>query len=91
MYGHDPLLIVLILTLAGGGIGWVQYRWPTIGAAIDVATKVLITLIGMLIFAGGSTAGRSTPTEPAPAPPTSMTSTQTPAMTSPQLARSVQS
>lgn len=90
MYGHDPLLIALILTLGGVGIGCVQYRWPTIGAAIDVATKVLITFIGMLIFASGGTASRGTPTEPVPAPPTSVTSTPSPAMTSSQLARASQ-
>jgi hypothetical protein len=87
MYGHDPLLIALLLILGGLGIGCVQYRWPTIGAAIDVATKVLITFIGMLIFASGGATGRGTPAEPVPAPPTSVTSSPTPATTSSEPAR----
>ncbi|MFF9077738.1 hypothetical protein ACF1FX_36130 [Streptomyces sp. NPDC014646] len=75
MYGHDPLLIILLLVLAGLGIGCVQHRWPAIGEAIDVATKVLITLIGLLIFANGSTTEQNTPTTPTPPPPMSATST----------------
>ncbi|MGW2089310.1 hypothetical protein [Streptomyces sp. NPDC001880] len=74
MYGHDPLLITLLLVLAGLGIGCVQHRWPAIGEAIDVATKVLITLIGLLIFASGGTTEQSTPTSPVPAPSMSATS-----------------
>jgi len=73
MYGHDPLLIILLLVLAGLGIGCVQHRWPAIGEAIDVATKVLITLIGLLIFANGGTTEQNTPTTPAP----SMSATST--------------
>ncbi|MEU9095928.1 hypothetical protein [Streptomyces sp. NPDC048428] len=57
MYGHDPLSIIVLLALVGVGIAVVQYRWPTVGASIDVATKVLITLIGMLVFASGTTSG----------------------------------
>lgn len=53
MYGHDPLSIIVLLALVGVGIAVVHYRWPTVGASIDVATKVLITLIGMLVFASG--------------------------------------
>ncbi|WP_335940996.1 hypothetical protein [Streptomyces sp. PTD5-9] len=75
MYGHDPLLIILLLALAGLGIGWIQHRRPAIGEAIDVATKVLITLIGLLIFANSSTTAQNTPTTPAPAPSMSATST----------------
>ncbi|MFF1505739.1 hypothetical protein ACFVZR_39445 [Streptomyces sp. NPDC058316] len=73
MYGHDPLLIALLLVLAGLGIGCVQHRWPSIGEAIDVATKVLITLIGLLIFASGGTTEQSAPPDPVPAPSTSAT------------------
>ncbi|MFJ1774999.1 hypothetical protein ACIOFQ_32940 [[Kitasatospora] papulosa] len=57
MYGHDPLSVIVLLALVGIGIAVVQYRWPTIGASIDVATKVLITLIGMLAFASGTSSG----------------------------------
>ncbi|MCT2544074.1 MULTISPECIES: hypothetical protein [Streptomyces] len=46
----------------------VQHRWPAIGEAIDIATKVLITLIGLLIFASNGTTGQNPPTSPAPAP-----------------------
>ncbi|MCX5106999.1 hypothetical protein [Streptomyces sp. NBC_00439] len=77
MYGHDPLLVTLLLVLAGLGIGCVQHRWPAIGEAIDVATKVLITLIGLLIFASSGTTEQSAPTNPAPAP--SMSATPSPA------------
>jgi hypothetical protein len=75
MYGHDPLLIILLLVLAGLAIGCVQHRWPAIGEAIDVATKVLITLIGLLIFANSGTTEQNTPTNPAPTPPMPATST----------------
>ncbi|MCX5106731.1 hypothetical protein [Streptomyces sp. NBC_00439] len=68
MHGHDPLLIVLLLALVGLGIGCVQHRWPAIGEAIDIATKVLITLIGLLIFASNGTTGQNPPTNPTPAP-----------------------
>ncbi|MEU2135083.1 hypothetical protein [Streptomyces sp. NPDC018352] len=68
MHGHDPLLIVLLLALVGLGIGCVQHRWPAIGEAIDIATKVLITLIGLLIFASNGTTEQNPPTSPAPAP-----------------------
>ncbi|MFJ3128017.1 hypothetical protein ACIPJO_34595 [Streptomyces sp. NPDC086993] len=68
MHGHDPLLIVLLLALVGLGIGCVQHRWPAIGEAIDIATKVLITLIGLLIFASSGTTGQNPPTSPVPAP-----------------------
>ncbi|MCX5115531.1 hypothetical protein OOK13_45375 [Streptomyces sp. NBC_00378] len=68
MHGHDPLLIVLLLALVGLGIGCVQHRWPAIGEAIDIATKVLITLIGLLIFASSGTTGQNSPTSPVPAP-----------------------
>ncbi|MFJ5724613.1 hypothetical protein [Streptomyces sp. NPDC093149] len=74
MHGHDPLLIILLLALAGLGIGCVQHRWPAIGEAIDIATKVLITLIGLLIFASTGTTEQNTPTTPAPAPSMSATS-----------------
>ncbi|MER6499175.1 hypothetical protein ABT218_07215 [Streptomyces sp. NPDC001455] len=77
MYGHDPLLIVLLLVLAGLGIGWIQHRWPAIGETIDVATKVLITLIGLLIFASNGTTEQNTPTTPAPAPAPSVSATST--------------
>lgn len=83
MYGHDPLLITLLLVLTGLGIGCVQHRWPTIGEAIDVATKVLITLIGLLIFASGTTE-QSTPTNPAPTP---AASSPAPAAPSPETSR----
>ncbi|MFJ7497982.1 hypothetical protein ACIQZB_44270 [Streptomyces sp. NPDC097727] len=73
MYGHDPLLIALLLVLAGLGIGCVQHRWPAIGEAIDVATKVLITLIGLLIFVSGGTTEQNPPTSPIPAPSVSAT------------------
>jgi hypothetical protein len=73
MHGHDPLLIILLLALVGLGIGCIQHRWPAIGEAIDVATKVLITLIGLLIFASGGTTEQNTPTTPVPAPSTSAT------------------
>ncbi|MFJ4576870.1 hypothetical protein ACIP4W_36805 [Streptomyces sp. NPDC088846] len=68
MHGHDPLLIILLLALVGLGIGCVQHRWPAIGEAIDIATKVLITLIGLLIFASSGTTGQNPPTNPAPTP-----------------------
>ncbi|MEU0632445.1 hypothetical protein [Streptomyces sp. NPDC005989] len=68
MHGHDPLLIVLLLALVGLGIGCVQHRWPAIGEAIDIATKVLITLIGLLIFASNGTTKQNPPTSPVPAP-----------------------
>ncbi|MFF3735202.1 hypothetical protein ACFYXM_34265 [Streptomyces sp. NPDC002476] len=64
MYGHDPLLIILLLVLVGLGIGWIQHRRPAIGETIDVATKVLITLIGLLIFASNGTTEQNTPTTP---------------------------
>ncbi|MGY3677056.1 hypothetical protein [Streptomyces sp. TE33382] len=87
MYGHDPLLIILLLVLVGLGIGCVQHRRPAIGEAIDVATKVLITLIGLLIFASGGTTGQSTPTKPAPTPPLSATPSPAPAAPSPETSR----
>ncbi|MER5616847.1 hypothetical protein [Streptomyces sp. NPDC002215] len=68
MHGHDPLLIILLLALAGLGIGCVQHRWPAIGEAIDIATKVLITLIGLLGFASNGTTKQNPSTNPAPAP-----------------------
>ncbi|MFB8038773.1 hypothetical protein ACFC5Z_38890, partial [Streptomyces sp. NPDC056004] len=68
MHGHDPLLIVLLLALVGLGIGCVQHRWPAIGEAIDIATKVLITLIGLLIFASNGTTKQNPPTNPTPTP-----------------------
>ncbi|MFE3145982.1 hypothetical protein ACFXJ6_04835 [Streptomyces sp. NPDC059218] len=71
MHGHDPLLIVLLLALVGLGIGCVQHRRPAIGEAIDIATKVLITLIGLLIFASNGTTKQNPPLVPAPAPTTS--------------------
>ncbi|MFF3129843.1 hypothetical protein ACFVRD_48620 [Streptomyces sp. NPDC057908] len=73
MHGHDPLLIILLLALVGLGIGCVQHRWPAIGEAIDIATKVLITLIGLLIFASSGTTKQNPPTNPAPAPSVSTT------------------
>lgn len=73
MHGHDPLLIILLLALVGLGIGCVQHRWPAIGEAIDIATKVLITLIGLLIFASNGTPGQNPPTNPTPAPSVSAT------------------
>ncbi|MFK0101847.1 hypothetical protein [Streptomyces sp. NPDC091040] len=76
MYGHDPLSIIALLTLVGVGIAVIQYRWPTVGASIDVATKVLITLIGMLVFASG-VASDPTPSD------TPRETTQAPAMSSP--------
>ncbi|MER6274639.1 hypothetical protein [Streptomyces sp900105755] len=54
MYGHDPLAVIAVLIIVGVGISIVQYRWPTVGASIDLATKVLIALIGMLLFASGT-------------------------------------
>ncbi|MFE7431291.1 hypothetical protein [Streptomyces sp. NPDC057545] len=75
MYGHDPLLIILLLVLAGLGIGWIHHRRPAIGETIDVATKVLITLIGLLIFANSGTTEQNTPTTPAPTLSVSATST----------------
>ncbi|MCX4851740.1 hypothetical protein [Streptomyces sp. NBC_00893] len=68
MHGHDPLLIILLLALVGLGIGCVQHRWPAIGEAIDIATKVLITLIGLLIFASNGTTEQNPPTSPVPSP-----------------------
>ncbi|MFF0794190.1 hypothetical protein [Streptomyces spiralis] len=65
MYGHDPLLIGLLLLLVGAGIGIIQHRWPTIGASIDLATKVLIALIGMLVFVSGGAPSKA-PTKPSP-------------------------
>ncbi|WP_189282011.1 hypothetical protein [Streptomyces atratus] len=46
---------------------------PAIGEAIDIATKVLITLIGLLIFASNGTTKQNPPTNPAPAPSVSAT------------------
>ncbi|MFJ7498112.1 hypothetical protein ACIQZB_45110 [Streptomyces sp. NPDC097727] len=71
MYGHDRLLIILLLILTGLGIGYIQHRWPAIAEATDIATKVLITLIGLLIYASSGTTEQNTPTNPAPAPSTS--------------------
>ncbi|MFF4796258.1 hypothetical protein [Streptomyces sp. NPDC001276] len=81
MYGHDPLLIALLLILAGAGIGIIQHRWPTIGASIDLATKVLIALIGMLVFVSGGTTGKGETTEPAPQPSVSAATPETTAST----------
>ncbi|MFH9090948.1 hypothetical protein [Streptomyces sp. NPDC017673] len=85
MYGHDPLLIALLLILVGAGIGIIQHRWPTIGASIDLATKVLIALIGMLVFVSGGTSGKGAPTKPTPQPSAS-TAAGSPALANPTVA-----
>ncbi|WP_328622913.1 MULTISPECIES: hypothetical protein [unclassified Streptomyces] len=75
MNGHDPILILLILTLVGLTVGYVHHRWPTIGASIDIAGKVLLVVIGVLVFTG---AGANPPQYTVPAPTPSMTAPAAP-------------
>lgn len=70
MNGHDPILILLILILVGLTVGYVNHHWPTIGASIDVAGKVLLVVIGILVFTGTAA---SPPQTAVPAPAPSMT------------------
>jgi hypothetical protein len=51
MYGHDPLLLITVLALIALAIGWIQHRHPAIGAAVDLASKVVLALIAVLVFA----------------------------------------
>lgn len=77
MYGHDPLLILLIMVLLAVLAGWIQHRWPTIGASVDVAGKVLLAIIGLMLFivtATGTTTTTPQPASPAPATPAPATS-----------------
>lgn len=73
MNGHDPLLIVLILGIACAAVGYINYRWPTVGASIDVATKVVIAIVGILIFANSGHSSDTLPpaNQPAAATPAS--------------------
>ncbi|CAL9330453.1 hypothetical protein [Streptomyces griseomycini] len=72
MNGHDPLGVIALLLLFGVGISVVGYRWPTVGAAIDLATKVVLACIGALLFASGMNAPSVTPV-PEPTQPTAPT------------------
>ncbi|MER7540540.1 hypothetical protein ABTX77_38095 [Streptomyces sp. NPDC097704] len=73
MYGHDPLLILLIMVLLAVLAGWIQHRWPAIGASVDVAGKVLLAIIGLMLFI--VTVTETTGNAPAPATPTPGTTT----------------
>ncbi|WP_331724799.1 hypothetical protein [Streptomyces canus] len=50
MYGHDPLLLIVVIALVACVIGWIHHRHPAIGAAIDLAAKVVLALIAVLVF-----------------------------------------
>ncbi|MGW0079945.1 hypothetical protein ACWDU9_32900 [Streptomyces cellulosae] len=83
MNGHDPLGVIALLLIFGVGISVVGYRWPTIGAAIDLATKVVLACIGALLFASGMNVPSVTPApEPTqPAAPTADTPVPMPSTT----------
>jgi hypothetical protein len=50
MYGHDPLLLIVVIALVACVIGWIHHQHPAIGAAVDLAAKVILALIAVLVF-----------------------------------------
>ncbi|MCP9946786.1 hypothetical protein LUX12_21490 [Streptomyces somaliensis] len=81
MTGHDPLLILLILVLTGIAVGYIQHHWPLIGASIDVAGKVLLAVVGVLLFVD-TASGENPPQTGAPTPGPAATSPAHPGNTS---------
>ncbi|MGQ4437469.1 hypothetical protein [Streptomyces sp. SAS_260] len=73
MYGHDPLLLIVVIALVAFAIGWIQHRHPAIGAAIDLSCKVVLALIAVLVFVFITT--KNPPADQAPI----VTTTQPPA------------
>lgn len=50
MYGHDPLLLIVVIALVAWGIGWIHHQHPAIGAAMDLAAKVVLALTAVVVF-----------------------------------------
>ncbi|MEU6546979.1 hypothetical protein [Streptomyces sp. NPDC046859] len=71
MYGHDPLLLIIAIALVALAIGWIQHTRPAIGTAIDLASKVVLALIAVLVFAFST--AKTTPADHAPATPARQT------------------
>ncbi|MFG2299174.1 hypothetical protein [Streptomyces sp. NPDC048603] len=70
----------MILILVGIAVGYVHRRWPLIGASIDVAGKVLLAVVGVLLFVN-TISEEKAPQTGVPAPGPSATSPAQPGST----------